>query len=141
MTSLDPQPACAGTPLHIWFPDQQGNPADGWRDVALAKRICAGCDMRAPCLAAGMQEPHGVWGGLTPAERERVRTVGAVGAQPSDAAPETRTGRRRRVTPGLLDDVAELERQGYPLDVVAERLRVTVAAVRKARQRARRDVA
>ena len=36
-----------------------------------AKAICASCAVRADCLdyALRIREPHGVWGGLTEAER------------------------------------------------------------------------
>lgn len=39
--------------------------------AAIAKRECAGCPVIAECLAHAIehQEPHGVWGGTTPAER------------------------------------------------------------------------
>lgn len=42
------------------------------------------------------------------------------------------------MTPGLLEDVAELEGQGYPLDVAAERLGTSRDAVYQARLRAKR---
>ncbi|MEU9376832.1 WhiB family transcriptional regulator [Streptomyces sp. NPDC048255] len=40
------------------------------RDAA-AKRVCAGCPVRAACLehALRSREPFGVWGGLTEEER------------------------------------------------------------------------
>ena len=40
-----------------------------------AKRICAECTVRAKCLQYAMDVPHdnGVWGGLTPRERFKVR--------------------------------------------------------------------
>jgi WhiB family redox-sensing transcriptional regulator len=38
---------------------------------ARAKSICAECPVRAECLdyALSIREPHGIWGGLTEAER------------------------------------------------------------------------
>jgi len=38
---------------------------------AKAKAICAECPVRAECLdyALDIREPHGIWGGLTEAER------------------------------------------------------------------------
>ncbi len=43
--------------------------------VAPAKAICRPCPVRAACLtwAVDAQERYGVWGGLTPAERRRIR--------------------------------------------------------------------
>jgi hypothetical protein len=69
-------PACAGTPLHIWFPDGNGS-HESRRAVELARAICAGCQVREACLRAGMGERDGIWGGLLPAERERLRKGGA----------------------------------------------------------------
>lgn len=42
---------------------------------AQAKRICSGCPVLEQCreYAVDAAEPYGVWGGLTPPERERVR--------------------------------------------------------------------
>jgi WhiB family redox-sensing transcriptional regulator len=41
---------------------------------ALAKRICARCPVREPCLeyALRTRDPHGVWGGLNEVERRRL---------------------------------------------------------------------
>lgn len=46
--------------------------------VALARSICAGCPARRECLAIAMarNEKYGMWGGLTPAERQRLRRTG-----------------------------------------------------------------
>ena len=38
-----------------------------------ARAICAGCPVVDPCLAAGMSERFGMWGGLAPSERRRLR--------------------------------------------------------------------
>jgi len=39
-----------------------------------AKRICATCPVREPCLeyALRTRDPHGIWGGLNELERRRV---------------------------------------------------------------------
>jgi WhiB family redox-sensing transcriptional regulator len=39
--------------------------------VAEAKAMCAGCEVRAECLAFAMhtRQVHGIWGGLTEHER------------------------------------------------------------------------
>jgi len=31
--------------------------------------LCAGCPVRLPCAALGLEEPWGVWGGVTPEQR------------------------------------------------------------------------
>lgn len=40
-----------------------------------AKAICAGCPVRAECLEHSLrvQEPYGIWGGLSETERPRLR--------------------------------------------------------------------
>lgn len=61
--------ACAEIGTELFFPSKGG-------DVRQAKRICAGCPVRAECLEeADANEggsdllTHGVWGGLSPQER------------------------------------------------------------------------
>ena len=43
--------------------------------VLRARQICQSCPVAVPCLVAALdrREPDGVWGGLTPSERETVR--------------------------------------------------------------------
>lgn len=40
-----------------------------------ARALCSHCPVRAACLdyALGVGEPYGIWGGLTEAERRRLR--------------------------------------------------------------------
>ncbi|GGV39487.1 hypothetical protein GCM10010495_66050 [Kitasatospora herbaricolor] len=49
--------------------------------VARAKRICVKCPVRSACLALALErsEPHGVFGGLDPVERRRLRRSTAGG--------------------------------------------------------------
>ena len=53
----DPLP-CHGDDPDLWF-------AEAPADLELAKSLCAGCPVRARCLAAALdrEEPWGVWGG------------------------------------------------------------------------------
>lgn len=37
------------------------------------KALCASCPIRRECLAAGLDEPYGIWGGTTPHMREKLR--------------------------------------------------------------------
>ena len=41
------------------------------RTIATARMICARCEIRLDCLAEALRTPgvHGIWGGLTDAER------------------------------------------------------------------------
>jgi WhiB family redox-sensing transcriptional regulator len=59
---------CAQVDPELFFPEK-GEPSHA------AKRVCAGCEVRAECLqeALDRNERFGVWGGLS--ERER-RTLG-----------------------------------------------------------------
>lgn len=66
--------ACAMVPLDLHFPDR-----GRIQQTRNAKLICAGCVMRTPCLEQALQrnEPYGIWGGMTEAERrvERQRRL------------------------------------------------------------------
>lgn len=83
----------------IWM--QQGNchsespevffPSDGI-GVIRAQQICTGCPVKAECLdhALNMHIDHGVWGGTSERQRQRmrrdlrlIRTPSEVGAQAS----------------------------------------------------------
>jgi hypothetical protein len=46
----------------------------------VARAVCSGCQVRAECLdyAIRNSEAHGVWGGLTPRERDELRRRGGV---------------------------------------------------------------
>lgn len=73
MTSdWEDQAACAGTELDLFFPPKGG---DAPALVGGAKAICAGCTVRMECLEFALRNDigFGVWGGLAPAERRRVR--------------------------------------------------------------------
>ena len=55
--------------------DDQFFPARG-DDASPAKAVCRRCAVREACLTYAMTPPveiHGVWGGLTPEERRRLR--------------------------------------------------------------------
>lgn len=40
-----------------------------------ARRLCTNCTVRAECLEYGLHDPHGIWGGMTPREREALRAA------------------------------------------------------------------
>jgi WhiB family redox-sensing transcriptional regulator len=65
--------ACKDTPDALWFPDCQSGSTESRRAVEFARAICAGCEVREACLRVGMGERDGIWGGLLPTERERLR--------------------------------------------------------------------
>lgn len=65
--------AKTGPDDHTWFPDRRGS-------ATAAKALCGACPVTAACLDHAMtieggahrSDRHGVWGGLTPAERWRL---------------------------------------------------------------------
>jgi len=62
--------ACRGMPTALFFPEPgRADPAA----VTEAKSVCARCPVRERCLAAAMADEHGIWGGLTAAERRDAR--------------------------------------------------------------------
>jgi WhiB family redox-sensing transcriptional regulator len=63
--------ACSDKPTALFFPDLKR--PDAGVMVAEAKSVCAGCPVREDCLTAGWDECHGIWGGLTVAERRAAR--------------------------------------------------------------------
>lgn len=49
------------------------SPEQAERLEALAAALCAGCPLRKECLAAGLDEPYGIWGGEAPHQRRERR--------------------------------------------------------------------
>jgi WhiB family redox-sensing transcriptional regulator len=68
--------ACAGDYPEFWFPVERAG--RGVADYTHARAVCSGCQVRAECLdyAIRNSEAHGVWGGLTPRERDELRRRG-----------------------------------------------------------------
>ena len=58
---------CRDEPPAVFFP------SDGV-GVEAARRICASCPVREPCLEYALRNPidHGVWGGASDRERRRI---------------------------------------------------------------------
>lgn len=61
--------ACADTDPDCFFPE-----TGKWGELAIARRICAGCPIKVECLAWALKnrEAHGVWGGTTYRERQHI---------------------------------------------------------------------
>ena len=59
--------ACRGMDVNLWFPERGG--VSTARD---AKAICAGCPVLSECLEQETGERHGIRGGLTPRQRQRL---------------------------------------------------------------------
>lgn len=86
------QAFCSGspTPPDTWYPEHRTTLGPSTRADAeqAAIEICAVCPVATECLlyALAHQEPHGIWGGLTPRQRRAV----AAGKRPA-VAPVART--------------------------------------------------
>ena len=61
--------ACEGRD-DLFFPDDDNYDTPQTDE---AKALCNRCWNRVDCLAKGMKEDWGIWGGLTPDERRRMR--------------------------------------------------------------------
>jgi WhiB family redox-sensing transcriptional regulator len=71
--------ACLDVDPEVFFPVGEEGSAVYERDLARARAVCAGCEVREQCLAYGVRqdvrqvlirvEPEGVFGGLTARER------------------------------------------------------------------------
>jgi len=64
--------SCRGADPSVFFlPEAERGPRKRRRERA-AKEICRSCPVIAECatFALSTREPYGVWGGLTPEERE-----------------------------------------------------------------------
>ena len=62
---------CAQADPDAWFPEHG---FENSIETRTARRICGTCPVRVPCLAyaLGRGERHGIWGGLTYAERREL---------------------------------------------------------------------
>lgn len=61
--------ACRGYDTELWFLEDR---AGSYRE---ARTICAGCEVKGECLqwAIDTKTDYGLFGGLTPLERKRMR--------------------------------------------------------------------
>jgi len=89
--------ACRSADPDLFFPVSSSGASVA--QVAEAKAICAGCQVRRDCLAFALRthQVHGVWGGLS--EQERYALWSATLAGSSAAKPRRST----QFTPRLLE--------------------------------------
>lgn len=74
------EPACASTNSDVFFSKDPDEPGYTKYQVEtqqnFAKKICARCIHITECAEWGIKnEIYGVWGGLTPKERQKLRRV------------------------------------------------------------------
>nr|WP_255413820.1 WhiB family transcriptional regulator [Pseudonocardia sp. MH-G8] len=67
------QALCTGIDTAMFFPTDDERLPQRHRRERVAKAICAACPVRRPCAAYALVhgELHGVWGGLSEADRRR----------------------------------------------------------------------
>ena len=59
--------ACVGDERNLWFPDAGGS-------TRAARQVCARCSVKQQCLDyALVHEEFGIWGGMSPEQRNRYR--------------------------------------------------------------------
>jgi WhiB family redox-sensing transcriptional regulator len=70
--------ACRGRDSAQFFHPDGERGSSRTRREAAAKLVCATCPVRPECAAHALtvQEPYGVWGGFTEAERLRLLDIG-----------------------------------------------------------------
>lgn len=76
MTSVPPSGGRCSQPdvdLSWFFPDPDLDYAEQARLFSLGWMYCRYCPKKDACLRVGWWEPDGLWGGLTPIEREKLR--------------------------------------------------------------------
>jgi WhiB family redox-sensing transcriptional regulator len=84
-------PVCQETDPETWFP-QVG---DSYGDSRTAKKLCNECPVKTECLtfALANNEMFGIWGGLTPKERQRIKPHGGLGGRPKTRANALKTAK------------------------------------------------
>ncbi len=81
--------ACRGMDAATFFHPENERGRSRRRREEQAKRICSDCPVRRECLgwALSVGEPYGVWGGLSPTERDELLVTGGSNVVPI-AAPQ-----------------------------------------------------
>jgi WhiB family redox-sensing transcriptional regulator len=62
----------------LWFPSNENSRVkSSYEAMNYAKSVCARCPIVVQCLAHALsnKEEHGIWGGSSPNERKRIKTV------------------------------------------------------------------
>ena len=91
--------ACRDTDPELFFPLSAGGP--GQTQIASAKAVCAGCQVRPDCLRFALRsgQEFGVWGGTSEDERLAMRRAQLVLTPRPVAEPASRSKRRCAAQP------------------------------------------
>jgi WhiB family redox-sensing transcriptional regulator len=70
-------PPCQVTDPELWFGVNERDDGCYQANYAIAKQLCNSCPVQNICLsyALSANEPEGVWGGLSPTERKKMRAA------------------------------------------------------------------
>lgn len=124
------RPACWGTDPELFFgaaDSPEGRPVLDWERRALL--VCAGCPMRAECLAVALEFPadeqHGVIGGMTAGQRRVL--LRASRQRPSRSSVTDTPADRRR----LVAAAVRLHRAGHGARWIAGRLGIQERRVQR----------
>ena len=120
---------CAQTDPELFFPEKGGS-------TRAAKRVCAGCPVRAQCLehALAHDERYGVWGGTSERERRRLTHAGTATATATGGSTVSELAAQQPDVPGSVvgevDEVvvARLMAGHHPV-AGASRVEVAQAAI------------
>ena len=134
-TSWRDRAACRDSDPDLFFPTATRGPAYD-AQVAAEKAMCAGCPVRATCLAVALDGlPLGIAGGLTDTERRALRPRSAPAPSVQAGAAEAAWSASPSRELGLALLAAR-----RPRAEVARRCRVTVRTVERWAAQARADV-
>ena len=72
IAELPQEVSCRESDPDAWFPEEENGKGHKYRE---AKKICNACPVQSLCLEFALinYEAHGLWGGLTPKERQKLR--------------------------------------------------------------------
>jgi WhiB family redox-sensing transcriptional regulator len=127
--------ACRDADPNLFFPDSEKATAE-YRQTA--ERYCAGCPVKADCLADAMRrgDPHGLWGGMDP--EQRAALARQQGKTMQILRKEDRVNRERVE---LVQNVKDWRQRGLSSADMAARCGVSKDVFEKRLERARRYVA
>ena len=75
--------ACRESDPDAWFPDFEKPKGPKYTEP---KKLCGKCPVKDLCLEFALvnDEAHGLWGGLTPGERQQLRNRGRSNGRPKN---------------------------------------------------------
>jgi len=67
--------ACREANHNLFYSEDNERPVERKLREQYAREVCRGCTVTTLCLAYALdiEEPHGMWGGMSEAERHRIR--------------------------------------------------------------------